>query len=128
MKFYICDKCLNIITFLNDSGVTPICCGDKLKELLPNTVDATKEKHVPYVEIKDCDVMIQVGQDKHPMQEDHFIKFIVLETDKMSYTVYLKPNDEPVCHFKICKDEKPLRVYEYCNVHGLWMKEINEKE
>lgn len=127
MKFYICDKCLNVITFLNDSGVTPICCGESLRELKPNTVDGSIEKHVPHVTVNKDEVTVQVGKDKHPMEDSHYIKFVVLETDKMAHTIYLKPNDDPVVCFKICGCEKPLRVYEYCNIHGLWLKDLNEK-
>ena len=49
-KFYICDHCGNLITTLHDAGVPMLCCGEKMRELIPNTVEASGEKHLPVVE------------------------------------------------------------------------------
>ena len=54
MRFFICELCKNIITFVEDSGVPVMCCGQKMTELVANTTDAAQEKHVPVVE-KDGD-------------------------------------------------------------------------
>mgnify|MGYP002554902905 CR=1 FL=1 len=45
LKFYVCKHCGNIIAFAKNSGVPVICCGEKMEELIPNTVDAAHEKH-----------------------------------------------------------------------------------
>lgn len=43
LKFYVCKHCGNIIAFAKNSGVPVICCGEKMEELIPNTVDAAHE-------------------------------------------------------------------------------------
>ena len=40
-KFYICEHCGNLITTIHNAGVPLVCCGEKMKELLPNTVEGT---------------------------------------------------------------------------------------
>ena len=45
-KFYICEHCGNLVTTIHNAGVPLICCGEKMKELLPNTVEASGEKHL----------------------------------------------------------------------------------
>ena len=119
LKVYHCSICGNILTPLHDSKVVPFCCGQKMTIMTVNTVDASKEKHVPVVEIKDNIVNIQVGAVLHPSIEAHYIEFIILVSDKGSHIKYLKPGQEPTAKF-VLKDEVPLAVYEYCNLHGLW--------
>ena len=59
----------------------------------------------------------------HPMVEAHYIQFICLVTDKGVYFRNLRPEQAPEADFAI-GDEKPLAVYEYCNLHGLWVTEL----
>ncbi|MEG2253264.1 MAG: desulfoferrodoxin, partial [Clostridia bacterium] len=44
MKFYVCKHCGNVIAYVEDSGVPVMCCGEKMTEIVPNTVDASTEK------------------------------------------------------------------------------------
>lgn len=92
-------------------------------ELIANSVDAAKEKHVPALKVDGDTVCVEVGEVLHPMQDVHYIQFVVLETYQGFQIKYFKPSDEPKAVFKVVND-KPLRVYEYCNLHGLWVKEI----
>ena len=46
-KFFICETCGNIIAMVKPSGVPVVCCGQKMEELVPNTVEASGEKHIP---------------------------------------------------------------------------------
>ena len=85
MKIYRCDHCGNIITFLHATGVPVMCCGQKMTELVPGTVDAAQEKHVPVVEQNDSSVLVKVGAVAHPMLPEHFIQWIILETTGMAY-------------------------------------------
>lgn len=105
--------------------IEPVEC-ENLTLIDANTTDAATEKHVPAVEYDECcnKVKVQVGDVIHPMIETHYIQFIALKTDKHEYLVELKPNQEPVATFTLTEDEKPLEVYEFCNLHGLWKKEI----
>lgn len=70
-KFYICDHCGNLITTLHDAGVPMLCCGEKLRELIPNTVEASGEKHLPVVERSGSTLTVTVGAVEHPMVDVH---------------------------------------------------------
>ncbi len=120
MKFYICDHCKKIITVINESGVPVMCCGQKMTELVPGTVDAAVEKHVPVCEADDDMVTVTVGEVEHPMLEEHSIQWIALETANGCQIKYLKPGEKPVANFAILDDDEVVAVYEYCNLHGLW--------
>mgnify|MGYP000864552319 CR=1 FL=1 len=122
MKFYVCRHCGNVVVKLEDKKTPLSCCGEKMQELVANTVDASVEKHVPVVEINDDEIIVKVGSAPHPMIEEHYITFIVLRTENGFATRFLKPNEEPIATFKI--NEKILEVYEYCNIHGLWKAEV----
>ncbi|MBQ2943906.1 MAG: desulfoferrodoxin Dfx [Ruminococcus sp.] len=123
MKFYICEHCGNIITKIHDKKVPVMCCGQKMTELVPGTVDASLEKHVPVVEIDGNTVNVKVGSVTHPMIEEHYIQWICLETDKGFQIKYLSAGEAPEASF-VLADEKPVAVYEYCNLHSLWKAEI----
>ena len=124
MKFYRCEICGNIITKLNDSGVPVVCCGKPLTELVPGAVDAAQEKHVPAVTVSGNKVTVQVGEVEHPMLDEHYIQFIVLETKTGFQKKTLKPGDNPVAEFVLADGDSAVAAYEYCNLHGLWVKEI----
>ena len=102
-KFYICPHCGKIVELVNDAGPKPFCCGQKMNELIPNTAEASGEKHIPAG---------NVGKN------------IVEGTDKGSYSKWLNPGEAPNVKF-LLGEEKPLEVYAYCNLHGLWKTELN---
>ena len=120
MKLYVCSHCGNIITFLENSGVPVSCCGEKMQELAPNTVDAAVEKHLPVIEVKDLLATISVGEVNHPMQEDHYIKWIILETTEGYKVKHLNYTDAPVAIFSLIDGEEVISAYEFCNKHGVW--------
>ena len=124
MKFYKCERCGNIITKLNDSGVPVVCCGEPMKELVPGATDGALEKHVPFVTVEGNKVKVQVGEVEHPMMPEHYIQFIALETKTGSQIKNLKAGDKPVAEFVLADGEEAVAVYEYCNLHGLWVKEL----
>ena len=123
VKFYVCERCGNIVEKIKDSGVTPHCCGQKMTELVAGTVEASREKHIPVVNVNEGVVEVLVGSVLHPMAEEHNISWIYLETDKGGQRRDLKPSEEPRAVFAL-NGEKPLAVYAYCNLHGLWKTEI----
>lgn len=122
-RFYICEKCGNIVGMVNFSGVTPFCCGEKMKKLEAGTVDASKEKHVPAVTVEGDIVTVNVGSVAHPMTAEHYISWVYLQTCCGGQRKCLNPGDEPVVRFAL-KDEKPVAVYAYCNLHGLWSTDL----
>lgn len=123
-KFYLCERCKNLVEVVYETPVPLMCCGQKMTELVPNTVDAATEKHVPEVTVEGNVVKAQVGSVEHPMEDKHYIMFILLETDQGVRRKDLKPGEKPVAEFALLEGEKPVAVYEYCNLHGLWKKEL----
>jgi superoxide reductase len=121
-KFYKCETCGNVVVKLVDSKVPVLCCGKKMEELVPNTVDASGEKHLPVVTMLDDKRMkVEVGSVAHPMETEHHIAFIYVELENGGIKVDLKDKPETIVYLG---DEKPLAVYEYCNLHGLWKTEL----
>lgn len=124
MKFYKCALCGNYAIKPFDSGLALSCCGQEMEEVTPNTTDAAVEKHVPAVTVDGPKVHVQVGEVEHPMTPEHYITFICLETENGYQIVELTSDDKPVADFVVAEGDKPLRVYEDCNIHGLWVAEI----
>lgn len=121
-KFYKCRHCGNVIQKVVDSKVPVVCCGEKMEELIPNTVDASGEKHVPVVtKLDDNRLKIEVGSVAHPMTPEHHIAFVYVETDQGGIRVDLSDKPEAVVALG---DRKPVAVYEYCNLHGLWITKL----
>ncbi len=123
VKFYRCNHCGNIVMMVHDSKVPMMCCGEKMTELVAGSTDAAVEKHVPVVDIKSNSVEVSVGSVMHPMEEEHYIMWIYLETNRGGQIKYLNPGEDAMATF-LLNDEKPKAVYAYCNLHGLWKKEI----
>ena len=122
-NFYICEHCGNIIEKIVDKGVPVVCCGQKMTKIEAGTVDASREKHIPKVELDGDTVKVTVGSVVHPMSAEHYIEWIYLETEKGIQRKHLTPDDAPTAIFKIA-DDKPVAVFAYCNIHGLWKAEI----
>lgn len=122
-RFYICEHCGNIVGMIHSSGVPLVCCGQKMKKLEAGVVEASREKHIPEVSVEGNVVKVSVGSVAHPMVEEHSILWVYLQTDKGGQRKCLSVGSEPAVSFAI-EDEKPLAVFAYCNLHGLWMAEI----
>lgn len=122
-KFYICRHCGNLVHMIHDAGVPMMCCGQKMDELLPNTVEASGEKHLPAVTVEDGAVHVNVGSINHPMIPEHYIEWIYVQTENGGHLKNRKPGDDPSAAVRL-GDDKALAVYAYCNLHGLWMTEV----
>lgn len=122
----------NMTEFMKGTGKTPIYEGEPMELLVPNTVDASLEKHVPVVEVDGNRIRVKVGEALHPMTDEHHIEFIILETTESRYEEWWPwikdKNGNPEVEFTLrtdlWPDDKPLRVYAFCNLHGLWVKEL----
>jgi superoxide reductase len=122
-SFYRCKHCGNIAELIYDSGAALTCCGEEMSELIANTVDASKEKHVPVVTVTGDRVTVKIGAVPHPMLEEHYIMWVYLQTGKGGQRKCFKPRDTPEVTFSLV-DDKPVAAYEYCNLHGLWKTDI----
>ena len=122
-KFYICRHCGNLVGMVHDSGVPIVCCGEKMQPLVPNTVEASGEKHLPAVTMEDGVLHVRVGSVEHPMLPEHYIQWIYVMTENGGQRRALKPGDTPEASFCLGGD-KAVAVYAYCNLHGLWMTQL----
>ncbi len=118
LQIYKCEICGNIVEVLHGGKGVLVCCNEPMKLLTENTVDASKEKHVPMVEKTGDGITIKVGSVAHPMEENHYIEWIQAIIDGTVYRRFLKPGDKPEAFFSAKGDSITAR--EYCNVHGLW--------
>lgn len=128
IKFYRCRLCGKIIEVINDTPSALECCNTQMDLLKVNSVDASNEKHVPFVTLIDGVAEVQIGEMLHPASAEHHIEFIVAETNRRKITLFhLDPLEEPRRKICLCQkcDEKLVAVYSYCNLHGLWLKEFN---
>lgn len=122
-KFYICPHCRNTVEMIYDTDIKLFCCAEEMQELVPNTVEASGEKHIPAVKVGEGKVEVNVGSVDHPMVNVHWIEWVQLVTDKGSNRKWLNPGDAPNVKF-LLSEEKPIAVYAYCNLHGLWKTEL----
>lgn len=122
--FYRCEHCKAVWMMMQGKEKKMTCCDEKVKPLIPGVVDAAVEKHIPVVEVKSNMVNVSVGNVMHPMEKDHYIEWIYLETNHGGQIKYLKPETDAMATFLLV-DEKPKTVYAYCNLHGLWKQDLS---
>lgn len=120
MKFFRCPHCGNIAFKAVDAGPALVCCGEKMTELIPNTTEASLEKHVPVVSVAGGLATISVGSAPHPMEEKHYIAFIAAQTGDTVTIKNLKPGDAPVMTLSA---GGKITAYAWCNLHGFWKGE-----
>jgi superoxide reductase len=118
LQIYKCEICGNIVEGVHGGKGTLVCCGQPMKLVAENTMDAALEKHVPVIEKVDGGFKIKVGSVAHPMEEKHYIEWIEIIADGKAYRQFLNPGEPPEALFKITANEVTAR--EYCNLHGLW--------
>jgi len=119
-KFYRCEHCGNIVAKVKISGVPVMCCGEAMKEIIPSSTDASTEKHIPVINVVDNKVYVTIGSTEHPMNEDHYIEWVSLQTKFGNQRKALSPNTPPKVCFALCEGDEIEAVYAYCNLHSLW--------
>ena len=122
LEVYKCEACGNIVEVLQGGEGALICCKNPMVLLNENTVDAAKEKHVPVIEKTDGGFLVKVGSVAHPMLEEHWIQWIELLADGVSYRKFLNPGDAPEALF--CIKANAVSAREMCNLHGHWKATI----
>jgi superoxide reductase len=118
LQIYKCNVCGNIVEVMHGGQGELVCCGQPMQLIQPGTVDAAREKHVPVIEKTEHGYKVSVGSVAHPMEEKHYIEWIELVADGISYTAFLKPGQSPEAEF--CIQASRITAKEYCNIHGLW--------
>lgn len=123
MKFYRCKHCGQIVAIVKKTGAKVVCCGEEMEEIIPGSVDASLEKHVPQFEVKGNIVEVKIGSVDHPMLPEHFIEWVAIQTKMGNQRKALHPGDKPAVCFSLCDGDEVEAVYAYCNLHGLWRKD-----
>ena len=123
VKFYRCRHCGNLVAVVEDAGPVPVCCGEPMELLVAGAKDAAAEKHVPDVTREGNVLRVRVGSVEHPMLPEHHIQWIAVACDRRLQLARLAPGEAPEADFALAED-KPLAVFAYCNLHGLWMSEL----
>jgi superoxide reductase len=118
LQIYKCEVCGNIVEVLHAGAGSLVCCDAPMKYCAENTVDASKEKHVPVIEKVPGGFRVQVGSVAHPMEASHYIEWIEILADGKAYRQFLQPGQAPEAFFEIQADQVTAR--EYCNLHGVW--------
>lgn len=121
VAFFRCEICGNIVSLIKNGGGELVCCGQPMTKLVPNTTDASVEKHVPVATRKDGKITVEIGSVPHPMTEEHHIEWIAVVSENSTERISLSPGDEPKAVFT---DKGSAEVFEYCNLHGLWKTDI----
>lgn len=116
-----CLKCGAMVKVLEDCtcencGIK--CCGEQMQALVPNSVDAAIEKHVPTYEVRDDKILVKVN---HVMEEDHFIEWVSIVYSNKEQTTYFNPGEEAEVEYAYVPG---ATLYAYCNKHGLWKAEV----
>lgn len=118
-EIYKCNVCGNIVEVLHTGVGELVCCGQPMENMEEKTEDSSVEKHVPYIKKTEKGIVVKIGQNQdHPMEEKHYIEWIQVIAEGISYRKFLKPGNKPQAEFEIKSNNIVAR--EYCNVHGLW--------
>ena len=113
-----CGATVRVIEDCNCDNCGILCCGEAMEVLVPNSVDAAVEKHVPTFEKVEDEIFVKVN---HVMEKEHFIEWISLVADNKEYFVKLYPEQNAECRFPYITGSV---LYAYCNKHGLWKKDV----
>lgn len=120
--FYVCESCGKMVVETVAGDGTLECCGKPMK-IAETNIDGAPEKHIPYCKIEGDILSVNIGEADHPMIDVHYIPWIYVVTDQGVLARCLKPGDDPHADY-VLEGAKPLEVYEYCTVHGLWKIEL----
>ena len=118
LEIYKCEVCGNIVQVIHDGEGGLVCCEQPMKLQVENTVDASREKHVPVIERSASGINVKVGSVAHPMEARHYIEWIEVIADGKSCRQFLKPGDAPEAVLNIAAGQLTARAF--CNLHGLW--------
>ncbi|MFH0854877.1 MAG: desulfoferrodoxin family protein [bacterium] len=99
----------------------------------PDDLSDFERAHIPNVEIPYTpmrgdifELIVIVGEIRHEMEEEHFLKWIELYSDNILLDkVDLGPDVEPKCIFNVSYMKNTcFRIVTSCNLHGEWEKVV----
>ena len=94
-----------------------------MKVIIPGSVEASREKHIPEFVVEGNKVIVTVGSVEHPMVPEHYIEWVSIQTKFGNQRKALVPGQKPEVCFSICEGDEVEAVYAYCNLHSLWKAE-----
>ena len=109
-----------MVAMVKKGKCNPSCCGEAMEEIIPGTVEASREKHIPVIEQTGNIVKVTVGEVLHPMMDVHYIEWISIRTNLGNQRKALQPNDATTASFALLDGEELIEAFAYCNLHGLW--------
>ena len=119
LQIYKCKVCGIVVEVLDHGAGKMICCNEEMQLLEAKTEDATKEKHVPWIQTTADGIKVTVGKAAlHPMEEKHYIQWIEILDGAKAYRQFLSPGQSPEAFFEDAGGKIVAR--EFCNIHGLW--------
>ncbi|MBR5714654.1 MAG: helix-turn-helix domain-containing protein [Clostridia bacterium] len=116
MRLHVCPICGNVIQSIGDAVIS--CCGIVLPALEAEPAD---DAHRVSVERMEDEYYVTVS---HDMLKTHYISFIAAVRDDGFEIVKLYPEGNAEARFKM---RLVRRILFYCNRHGLYMMEPQEK-
>ena len=121
-QIWKCEVCGNIIEVVHTGADSLVCCGKPMVEQVEKTdEEGLVEKHKPVVEKNSEGVKVKVGSVEHPMEDEHYIEWVEILTDKGVGRKYLTPGEKLEVSFPVKSELEKARAY--CNKHGLWKSE-----
>lgn len=122
VRFYICPKCNNQVGLIHGKGENLKCCDTKMELMNANSADAAQEKHLPVYSKKDNEILVNIGETQHPMEDEHYIMWVAIVGDNQTTRIALSPKDKPIVKLPYISG---ATLYSYCNKHGLWKTKID---
>lgn len=120
-QVYKCQGCGDILEVLHEGKGDFTCCGKSMELVETHSKeDEGNEKHIPVVTKENGKITVEVGEVKHPMEEDHHIEWIEILHGDNVYRKFLNPGDDPKATFNLDLDVEDVKAREHCNMHGLW--------
>lgn len=108
-KFYVCEKCGNILIGVGDAQIT--CCGRNLVPLVAKQCD---DSHRLNIETVENEYYITFS---HQMEKEHYISFVACVRFDRVLIVRLYPEQGGELRIPNMRKSK---LYFYCNKHGLF--------
>ena len=125
LNFEYCPICGNLIEKIEDHQIPLMCCGQKLESLIPNSTDAAVEKHLPVIRLTETELVVDVAEVTHPSIASHWIPWVVIQTPTQVIRQSFEPGETPTVTLPRPEAGTLVRVYAYCNLHGLWESSLS---
>ena len=119
-EIYRCNLCGIMVEAIVEGAGELVCCGEAMELLEPRQLPEGGVKHIPVITKEDGKIVVPMGEEPHPMLEEHYLNFVELIVGDQVYRANLKPGDEPKAVFDVNAEVEDVKAIEYCNIHGLW--------